>query len=238
MVVAVAELLANGTNLATLTTDQLTASLMSSPVLILSSLIAGWIGFGSAFLWAALVGPGNFWTAITARIRPMDLAYGLVLGAFLVGLQVVLQAAASAVGVNAGEGDNTGFLRGQPPAWTIVLAVSAAVVAPIVEELFFRGLFLHALLKRSLRAASNTVQYAHASTRSVVWAVVITSVVFGVLHVSEVTSASGAAFLLLVTVAFGAVLAWAAVYFGRLGPGIVAHIGVNAVGVVAAIFFS
>ena len=95
--------------------------------------------------------------------------------------------------------------QSQGPAYLGLLA-SVAVGAPIVEELFFRGLLLRSLQRRMPDAA----------------AVAVSAVVFGLAHGS--TLPAEAVVLVIVSLtAFGAVLAFLALRTGRLGPGIVAH---------------
>lgn len=93
----------------------------------------------------------------------------------------------------------------------IGLVLSVAVGAPIVEELFFRGLLLRALQKRRV---PNSV------------AVLLSSVAFGLAHASALPFKAVVLVMLSLT-AFGAVLAMLAIRTGRLGAGIVAHAAFN-----------
>ncbi len=85
--------------------------------------------------------------------------------------------------------------------------------APIVEELFFRGALQRALIRRIGPVAG----------------IAVTSVVFGVLHLSGNVSAGSALTLVAELAAFGAVLSILALRTGRLGAGMVAHATFNAV---------
>lgn len=89
----------------------------------------------------------------------------------------------------------------------LVLAVLVVVVAPFVEELFFRG-----LLQRTLGQWMPPLA-----------AVAVSAVVFGVTHLQPVQ--------LLGLIAFGIVLGILAERAGRLGPSIVAHMSFNAASV-------
>lgn len=92
---------------------------------------------------------------------------------------------------------------GAPAGW-ILFALIVGVGAPLVEELFYRGLLLRALQRRGFGNVA---------------AVLISAAVFGVVH-----------FQLLQFVglfALGVVLALLTVVFGRLGPAIWAHVGFN-----------
>jgi membrane protease YdiL (CAAX protease family) len=90
-----------------------------------------------------------------------------------------------------------------------VLAVVVIVGAPLVEELFFRGLVLSSLQRRFGDG----------------WAVAGSAVAFGLAHFEPLQ--------LPALVALGVVLAVLALRTGRLGPGIFAHAAFNAVTIIA-----
>jgi hypothetical protein len=91
----------------------------------------------------------------------------------------------------------------------VVLVVFLAGGAPLVEELFFRGLLLRALLWR---------------TRAPV-AIVLSGVLFALAHFEAVQFAGLAV--------FGCVLGYLAWRTGRLGPGMAAHAAFNGAAVVS-----
>ena len=93
---------------------------------------------------------------------------------------------------------------GDATAGWLLFALLAGVCAPVVEELFYRGLLLRSLTKRGLGQVS---------------AVLISSVVFAAIHL-QLLQFPG----LLV---FGLVAGVLTVRTGRLGPAIWAHIGFN-----------
>ncbi len=82
------------------------------------------------------------------------------------------------------------------PAWLLLLLVAA--LPGLVEELFFRGILLHGLRKRSRWRAA-----------------LIVAVVFGIYHVSL--------FRLLPTAALGFVLAWVTLLSASIWPAVVWH---------------
>lgn len=86
------------------------------------------------------------------------------------------------------------------------LILSVSVGAPLVEELFFRGLLLRSLQRRIPDWA----------------AVVVSAVAFGLAHGSALPI-EGVVLVMISLTVFGAVLATLAIRTGRLGPGIVAH---------------
>ena len=86
------------------------------------------------------------------------------------------------------------------------LILSVAVGAPIVEELFFRGLLLRSLQRRVPDWA----------------AVVVSAVAFGIAHGSALPVDAVVLVMISLTV-FGAILAVMAIRTGRLGASIVTH---------------
>lgn len=94
----------------------------------------------------------------------------------------------------------------------IILGLLVCVGAPVFEELMFRGLLLRALAGRLAGLGPRL---------GPVVAVVLTGVVFGLVHFE--------ALQFLALAGFGIVLCVLAWRTGRLGPGIVAHAAFNAV---------
>ncbi|HJV09715.1 MAG TPA: CPBP family intramembrane glutamic endopeptidase, partial [Acidimicrobiales bacterium] len=95
--------------------------------------------------------------------------------------------------------------KAQGPAF-LGLVLSVAVGAPLVEELFFRGLLL-----RSLQRRMGNVP-----------AIALSAVAFGIAHGSALPVDAVVLVMISLTV-FGAILATLAIRTGRLGPSIVAH---------------
>jgi len=95
--------------------------------------------------------------------------------------------------------------RSQGPAF-LGLILSVVICAPLVEELFFRGLLLRSLQRRVPGWA----------------AVAISSMAFGVSHASSLP-VEGVLLVMISLTVFGAVLAVLAVRTGRLGASIVTH---------------
>jgi membrane protease YdiL (CAAX protease family) len=91
----------------------------------------------------------------------------------------------------------------------ILLSIVVVVGAPIVEELFFRGLVLRSLQRR------------FGDT----WAILGSAALFGVAHFEPLQ--------LPALVALGVILGVMAVYTKRLGPSVFAHAGFNLVTMVA-----
>jgi membrane protease YdiL (CAAX protease family) len=100
----------------------------------------------------------------------------------------------------------------QPVAWKVAIAFSAVVAAPLAEEIFFRGL-LQSMLRKHMAP----------------WpAIIVTSVVFGLIHLSVPDS-------VIPLMLFGAALGWAYENTGRLLTPILLHMVFNGVSVSAAL---
>jgi membrane protease YdiL (CAAX protease family) len=109
--------------------------------------------------------------------------------------------------------DNSSFLRDQGPLALVLLAVAAVLVAPVLEELLFRGVVLRGLM-----------------LRTGFWpAAVASSVCFGALHATAV-GLDGLP-IVLATGVFGLGLCVLTRRTGRLGPAIGVHSLRNALAV-------
>lgn len=189
---------------------------------IVVSLVAGWPGFlGWPAIATRFKGQRSLALDFGLRIRPADLGWGVLggLGALLLS---VIAGVVWTVLSDAPEPTNAGFLPSQPSGATAVaLLLLVAVCTPVVEELFFRGLFLRAVGRRL----------------GLPWGVAISSAVFGLLHFQG--SGLHGLFIAGVTAAYGAVFALLVIRAGgRLGPAIVAHMIVNGVGVIGALYLA
>ena len=103
----------------------------------------------------------------------------------------------------------------------VIIAVATVVFAPAMEELFFRGLLLKALVR--LFTPLQAVGGARAA--GVVLAVIVDGLLFGLAH-GEWVQLAGLA-------AFGIILAAVSYRTGRLGMNIVAHGTFNLVAIIA-----
>lgn len=178
-------------------------------------LVALWAGLlGAVALASRRKGTGDLGADFGFSFRPVDVALGVAAGVAsqaLVALAFVPLEWAFPdldVGAAAEEALDGGF--------DVPTAVRAALVvlgAPVVEELFFRGLLQRALARRVGPAL----------------AVAGSSVLFGLAHVGQVLAALPA------LMAFGAVLGALAARSGRLGPSVVAHATFNLLTVVAVV---
>ncbi len=173
-----------------------------------------WAGYLGAVVFAGSKGRGVI-ADFGLRMRAFDAPLGLALGIFCQLLVLPLlyapiffltgsdKEALSRPAEQLAEGTDGTF------SW-LLFALLVGILAPVVEELFYRGLLLKALEKR----------------RMPVWAaVLVSSIIFAGMHMQTLQFPG----LLLV----GLVAGTLAAITGRLGPSIWLHIGFNMTTVVA-----
>ena len=105
----------------------------------------------------------------------------------------------------------------------VIIAIATVLLAPVMEELFFRGLLLKALVRlfTKLGAAGG------ARAAGVVLAVIVDGLLFGLAH-GEWVQLAGLA-------VFGMILAAVSYRTGRLGMNMVAHASFNLVAIIAIV---
>jgi len=186
-------------------------------VLALSN-VGLWAGLvGVALLASRRKGRGTLAADFGLQLRPRDLGPGVAAGVatqvvLLPLLALVLRPLLGRPEVSAPARELIELADG-PAFLLLVLLVVAG--APLVEELFYRGLLLRSLQRRV----------------AAVPAVTGSALVFGLSHQSDLP-VRGLLLVWISLAAFGAVLAALAVRSGRLGPSIVAHATFNAFTVV------
>ncbi len=156
------------------------------------------------------------------RFKPIDLLSGFGMAiVLLVAALVMGWTVSTAVGLDLGadESSNTQIITDAADSAALwIILVSAVVLAPIVEELFFRGLCLRAIEKRFGTTA----------------AVFGSTFLFTLPHFAN-PSLAGTAVLFSVIGTVGLLLALLVVKTGRLGPAVIAHALFNGVGVIGAL---
>jgi membrane protease YdiL (CAAX protease family) len=171
-------------------------------------LVSRWKGLGPVADWRL-------------RFSPTDLVIGLLTAMMALGLVAVMSSAVGAV-VGLGdqsEAENTQFLSDATgTVWIYPLLAAVVIIAPVVEELFFRGLVLRAIEKRA----------------GPVVAVIGSTLAFTLPHFNGSTAA-GTAVLLASIGTIGAVLATVTVLVDRLWPAVMAHMLFNAFGAAGAL---
>jgi membrane protease YdiL (CAAX protease family) len=174
-----------------------------------------WIGLAGA-VWYAAQRKGHGLSAdFGFSSRVMDAPVGLVVGIAcqVLVLPLLYWPVLRALGVSSDElSEPAERLAGRAEGTTgwLVLAAMVVVAAPLVEELFYRGLLLRAMTKRGWSP----------------WVAVLGSAaLFAAMHFQPLQ--------FIGLFAFGLVLGALAQLYGRLGPAIWAHVGFNGTTVVA-----
>jgi len=149
------------------------------------------------------------------RFKPVDLGWGLGLGMagiIVAGIVGVLMteltgdepnATAAEIAEESAGGDGITL-------WLIVFAVLGATLIPVAEELVFRGLWWSALEKRGVSPA---------------WTLVLTSALFSIIHIEPER--------VIILFVLGIALGLGRTITGRIGPAIVGHVMINAIGMTA-----
>ena len=171
-------------------------------------LVSKWKGLGSAIDWRLRFAPADLW------IGPLT-GFGMLIVAGISGLIVT-----ELVGLeDDAAADNTAFLsdaEGTP--WLYVFIFAVVVGAPVVEEIFFRGLCLRAIEKRF----------------GLMVGVIGSTIIFTLPHFIG-GGLKGTIVLFTVIGIVGAILGVLVAKLDRLGPAIIAHMVFNCVGVLGAL---
>lgn len=176
-----------------------------------------WAGFLIAVAVAARLHPGGFAGLTGWAWRWRDLPIGVGIAALGVGLMLAGSFAVSALGwADRGLGNASGFADASGLALVATFA-AVALGAPLVEEIFFRGLVL-------------TVARQRLST---FLAVLVSSAMFGLMHIQ--TGLAASLYTVAATTLIGVLFAVVRVRTGRLGPAIVAHVAFNATNLTLAV---
>jgi membrane protease YdiL (CAAX protease family) len=175
-------------------------------------------------VYVRLIMPGAVtWTELGLRPLPLGYVVRMGLAAGLGGLVVidVVGTLLSQVGLRPNQLDQFQFALSEGPLAFAVLLIAAGVLAPFVEELFFRG-FLFGLLRR----------------RHPLWqAYLVSTVLFTVLHNDPAhMNLPQMAGLSIGICILAVMLGWLYQRTGSLYPGILAHAVNNATGLILFYF--
>lgn len=198
-------------------------------------------GFASGIVtYAALVavvvvasrrkGLGTLAADFGLRVAWIDLPLGLAAGLVAKIFTLVLTGVAITLTNHTPEQGN--FTLSESPIWVLLNGVLiASLVAPFVEELFFRGLVLRAARNRVLRRRGSPV-------RAVVIAIAASSVGFALLHLLQSTDVTLLIILGGSTLALGVINSVLAITTGRIGAAIVSHVFYNGSSIALALLLS
>ena len=193
------------------------ATLTSIPFLFATLLVQAIVTILTAVMLARAAG-SRFGPSIGFRFEISDLV-GILLGVALqIGVALILAPIAlltDAEEADQAVGDLIGTGEGTTEITLIVLSV--AVLAPLVEEILFRGVLVQWLLSKV----------------SKVWVILISGVAFGLAHFLPEPSAWLPSIGLVLV---GIVLGWLAVRQQRIGMAVTTHAGVNLLAVLLILF--
>ncbi len=151
--------------------------------------------------------------AVRWSIRPIDLLWGAAAG-LLLRIVVSSLEVLGYGGLPATAGNAVPLTTADEVVYVVVALLSVILIAPMIEETFFRGLVLPSII---------------GMLRGGRWiAVAISAVLFAILHLLAVTTAAQAVVVGVGTLLVGLGAGSLAVLTGRLGPAIVAHVVFNA----------
>lgn len=189
---------------------------------VVSTLVGLWIGFfGAPWLASITQGTKHFFHDLGVRFRLIDLI-GIAIG---IGGQILvaLLYAPFQHDIHNFNAPSQRLTGGSHGGGFVVIALATVILAPAMEELFFRGLLLKALVR--LFTPLGAPPGATARVVGVVLAVIADGLLFGLAH-GEWIQLAGLA-------VFGMVLAAVSYRTGRLGMNMVAHASFNLVAIIA-----
>lgn len=180
-------------------------------VVVLSAL-----GYGPSIVWVVYAvrrwGSGAFVADIGLRPRWSDLGWGPVIWLSAIGCQIAVAMVVLALDIPLSNNTDSVSELQADRSYVIAIVVSAVVVAPIVEEIVFRGVVMRSLLS-----------IAHPSA-----AIAVQAILFGVAHVDPVRGVGNIG-LAMVLSGVGVAFGGGAYFTRRIGPCIVAHAIFNGV---------
>ena len=188
---------------------------------VVSTLLGLWIGFvGAPWLASRKQGTRHFLRDLGVRFRLIDLVgIGIGIGGQIL---VALMYAPFQHEIHDFNGPSQRLTGASHGGGFVIIAIATVLLAPAMEELFFRGLLLKALVRlfTPLGARPGGMRVV-----GVVAAVVLDGLLFGLAH-GEWVQLAGLA-------VFGMVLAAVSYRTGRLGMNIVAHATFNMIAILA-----
>ena len=207
------------------------------PALILIAVAPVWIALAGTTVWACRRhGTGNLVADLGLRIRWSDLLIGL-------GVALALRRGPGALGDPGGRRHPRRARRRHEPArpragpplgaggWVVVNVIAVTLISPFVEELFFRGLALRSALTSLWRRTGR--KHVGNPSRQPDQAAWISGLLFGLLHVGEVSTPTDAAILVPGLIVAGWAMARLTLWRQRLGPAVVTHVVFNSTAVIA-----
>lgn len=194
-----------------------TGPLYDGHIVLVASYLVVWLPFLTAVVFVCFVrGSRSLARDVGLRITVLDVIVGVgagLLARATVGIvEIAVTGRMIGLGVTFGETIYDGW-------WLFGTILAPVLIAPFVEELFFRGLFQRAVL----RASSSRL----SPRAAVAVSIVVSATLFAVLHLTQAANPTGALVLGLSSLIFGLTAALIAGLTGRIGGAIVAHVVFN-----------
>lgn len=192
-------------------------------VILVAGFLPVWLALATQARWSIRNRGSGSWRAdLGLQFRWVDLAIGFGLGIggrIFAGVVALLTTDPS----DRGRGNLDVIVGGlQGPELWLVLVVGGTIIAPIIEELFFRGLLIRSATATLLRRRPG---WTPGRRNFVV--ICLSGLLFTAVHLSEVSDRSSAPTLLITLTAFGAANAAVTIATGRLGSAVVGHLVFN-----------
>ncbi len=193
---------------------------------VLAGYVCVWVPLvGALAVSSRQFGKKAFARLLRLRVHPLDLLWGLGVGLLArVGTSLIEiwgYGNIGTSGVRLGETSYDGW-------WLFSALLAPVLLAPVIEELFFRGLILRAVYDRTARRARRAAAPI---------AIAVSGLTFSLMHL-VVLDPSNAAVVLVVgtsTLVFGLAAAGLSVATGRIWAAVIAHITFNALVVLPAL---
>lgn len=169
-------------------------------------------------------GKGSMSRDLGLRITWLDVLFGVGTGLLARAVASIVEVAVTGrtVGTDVTFGDTV-----YDGWWLFGTVLAPALVAPLVDEVFFRG-----LLQRAVQSSSTALL---GRRTAIVISILASAGLFALLHVTQAANPSAALILGVSTFVFGLGAATIAGLTGRIGGAIVAHIVFNGTLVVTAL---
>ena len=187
------------------------------------SYLVTWVPMAGAVIVYIAMRPRNARATLRWGIRWIDLLWGAALG---IACRMIAIVTSLAVYGNTGLGQAP-TIGGAVDPWLVFGALIAPIViAPVIEELFFRGLALGSLY--------DEVGGAKRRGASAAIAIVVTTVLFTAVHLIGVPTEQAAIATAVPVFVLGAALAGTTLATGRIGAAIIGHVVFNGIAAVIA----
>jgi membrane protease YdiL (CAAX protease family) len=192
---------------------------MPAEVQVTGAFLAVWLPLVTAVFVATFArGRRSITLDFGLRFTWLDLLWGIALG-------LLARTAVGAIEIIT-SGRIAGFgVRLEPPEGMLLwfgVILAPIVIGPFIEELFFRGLLLRAVQRRATTGTT-----AGGGVTATTIAVVVSAIVFALLHVAQAASVSEAWRVGGGSFVFGVAAGVVTVLTGRLGAAVVGHMVFN-----------